>query len=318
MIIVAVERGVLLTTILVAAALGALGWAGPVTAPASDATPPRGRPPVGEGQPGGSRSGARGTSGRRAATAGGRSRVPHDWNARETRTNRSGVGWYRRDFTLPRKPGGTRWVVRFEGAGHHATVYLNGRVIARHAGDYVPFEAELKGLRRGTNRLDGARLVRARPLGPDALAPGPLQRPRQRHVVELRRHPPRGVGAPGAATWTSSAAQALPRQDCAGCPARVEVRTLVHNLTGQVRRARVGMTVEGRRVVLPTRAIAPGARQEIVGQFTIARPRLVGHRPGRDVPAGRGRRRGALHAGALPHVLRRPRPAQDGPRAACC
>ena len=68
-------------------------------------------------------------------------------------------------------------------------------------------------------------------------------------------------------------AQALPHQDCAGCPAQVEVRTLVHNLTGQVRRARVGMTVEGRRVVLPTRAIAPGARQEIVGHVSIARPR---------------------------------------------
>ena len=68
-------------------------------------------------------------------------------------------------------------------------------------------------------------------------------------------------------------AQALPQQDCAGCPARVEVRTLVHNLTGQVRRARLGMTVEGRRVVLPTQAVGPGRRQEIVGRFTIARPR---------------------------------------------
>ena len=48
--------------------------------------------------------------------------MPHDWNARETRTNRSGVGWYKRNFTLPRKPAGTRWVVRFEGAGHYATV----------------------------------------------------------------------------------------------------------------------------------------------------------------------------------------------------
>ena len=51
------------------------------------------------------------------------------------------------------------------------------------------------------------------------------------------------------------------------------MRTLVHNLTGQVRRARVGMTVEGRRVVLPTQPIAPGERKEIVGRFTIARPR---------------------------------------------
>ena len=105
-----------------------------MTAPASDATPPRGRPPVGEGQPGRLTLGGKwhfrpaGSDTWRSVS------VPHDWNARETRTNRSGVGYYRRSFTLPRKPRGTRWVVRFEGAGHYATVYLNGREIARHAG----------------------------------------------------------------------------------------------------------------------------------------------------------------------------------------
>ena len=190
MIIGAVQRGVLLTTVLAAATLGALGWAGPATAPASDTTPPHGRPPVGEGQPGRLRSGARGTF----APAGGDSwrpvSLPHDWNARETRTNRSGVGWYRRDFTLPRKPAGTHWIVRFEGAGHRTTVVLNGRVIARHAGSYLPFEAKLKGLRGGANRLEvRVSSIRAA-VRPHPLASRPLQRPRERDVVELRRHPP--------------------------------------------------------------------------------------------------------------------------------
>jgi len=79
--------------------------------------------------------------------------VPHDFNAAERVTNRSSVGWYRRDIRLARHDAATRWIVRFEGAGHFFTVYLNGRILARHAGDYLPFEAELKGLRRGLNRL---------------------------------------------------------------------------------------------------------------------------------------------------------------------
>ena len=295
----------MLATILLAAALGALGWAGPATAPASDTTPPRGRPPVGEGQPG--RLALGGTWHFRPA---GSDRwraisVPHDWNARETRTNRSGVGFYRREFTLPRTPRGTRWVVRFEGAGHRATVLLNGRVIARHAGDYVPFEAELKGLHARANRLEvRVSSVRAR--------------------SDLTHWRPARFNGHGNGMWWNFGgihrevsvrpvgnldivrAQALPRQDCAGCPAQVEVRTLVHNLTGQVRRARVGMTVEGRRVVLPTRAIAPapGRRSSATSRSPVP---AGGTRPRRDVPPGRGRRRGALRAGALPHLLRRAR-----------
>ena len=106
-------------------------------------------------------------------------------------------------------------------------------------------------------------------------------------------------------------AQALPRQDCAGCPAQVEVRTLVHNLSGQVRRARVGLTVEGRRVVLPTQAIPPGRRTEIVGHFAIERPRQWDVGKGQmyrlDVDADEERFAPARYT----DLLRRAPPAQD-------
>ena len=272
MIIVAVERGLVLTTVLVAAARGARAGANPVTAPASDSTPPRGRPPVGEGQPGRLTLGGQWHF-RHAGSDRWRSvSLPHDWNARETRTNRSGVGIYRRNFTLPRAPRGTRWIVRFEGAGHHSTVYLNGREIARHAGGYLPFEAQMKGLRRGANQLT-------------------VRVSSRRARSDLTHWRPARFNGYGNGMWWNFGgihrevsvrpvgnldivrAQALPQQDCAGCPAHVEVRTLVHNLTGQVRRARLGMSVEGRRVVLPTQAVGPGRRQELVGRFTIARPR---------------------------------------------
>lgn len=272
MTIGSVHRAGLLTTILAAAALGALAWANPVTAPASGASPPSGRPPVGEGQPGRLTLGGTwhfrdGDSDRWRAVS-----LPHDWNARETRTNRSGVGVYRRAFTLPRRPRGTRWIVRFEGAGHYTTVFLNGREIARHAGDHTPFEAELKGLRRGANslrvRVSSKRarsdLTHWRPARYNGHGNGMWWNFGGIH---------REVSVRPAGNLDIVRAQALPRQDCAGCPARVEVRTLVHNLTGRVRRARVGLTLEGRRVVLPTQAIGPGERREVTGHLTIARPR---------------------------------------------
>ncbi|MCA1696255.1 MAG: hypothetical protein LC749_16905, partial [Actinobacteria bacterium] len=79
--------------------------------------------------------------------------IPHNWNARDVTFNKSSVGWYRKEFIMPKMPKGTPWVVRFEGANHFATVFLNGNKIAEHGGGYLPFEAELKGLKRGRNRL---------------------------------------------------------------------------------------------------------------------------------------------------------------------
>lgn len=70
------------------------------------------------------------------------------------------VGWYRRDFTLPAKafpryvPARDRhWVIRFESVVYSATVWLNGRLIGSHVGGYLPWELDLKGLRRGVNQL---------------------------------------------------------------------------------------------------------------------------------------------------------------------
>lgn len=125
------------------------------------ATPPGGRPLVREGQHGRLLLGGRwrfkldnGDQGIRRRYMAQRSlrrwrpiSVSHDWNGADKRFNRSSVGWYRRDFVLPHAAKGTRWIVRFEGAGHASTVYLNGRKIAGHRGNYLPFEADLRRLR---------------------------------------------------------------------------------------------------------------------------------------------------------------------------
>jgi len=303
----AVTRALGLALVTVGLLVAALGWPGPAVAPASDATAPRGRPPVGEGQPGRLTLGGRwhfrrddsNLGVRRGYPRGGSSRgwkaisLPHDWNARDTRTNRSSIGWYRRDFVLPRSARGTRWIVHFEGAGHFATVYLNGRVMARHNGDYVPFEADLDRLRRGVNRLvvriDSRRtrsdLTHWRPARFNGRGNGMWWNFGGIHR-EVSVRPVRGLDI--------ERSQALPRLACPTCAATVEVRTLVRNLGTRSRRTRVTLAVEGRKVSLPAETIPPGQRREITGDLTIARPRLWDIRRGNlyrlDVAAGDGGR----------------------------
>ena len=94
--------------------------------------------------------------GRSAAAAGWSAvTVPHVFNAGVfTEASMLGsVGWYRKDFRVPRGQG-TAWAVRFEGAGHRLRAWLNGREIGAHEGSYLPFELRANGLRPDrVNRL---------------------------------------------------------------------------------------------------------------------------------------------------------------------
>jgi beta-galactosidase/beta-glucuronidase len=59
------------------------------------------------------------------------------------------VGWYRVTFDGPRAPGGYGWALRFGSVRRVAEVWLNGRLIGRHADPYVPFDLPASGLRPG-------------------------------------------------------------------------------------------------------------------------------------------------------------------------
>jgi beta-galactosidase/beta-glucuronidase len=64
------------------------------------------------------------------------------------------VYWYRKDFRLPRAPGGSRWIFRFESVNYRATVWLNGRQLGSHTGPFLPFEIQAQDLdHNGDNRL---------------------------------------------------------------------------------------------------------------------------------------------------------------------
>ena len=81
--------------------------------------------------------------------------LPFSPNARHV-TGRDGarsfqgsVAWYRTEFTVT-TPGD--YAVAFESVNHRATVWVDGRRVARHTGTYLPFEARAH-LRAGRHHL---------------------------------------------------------------------------------------------------------------------------------------------------------------------
>jgi beta-glucuronidase len=201
--------------------------------------------------------------------------VPNSYNAGDmsTQSYDGYVGWYRRDFTLPRNafpryvPMSTRhWIVRFESVVYSATVWLNGRRIGSHAGGYLPWELDLVGLRPGVNRLT----VRVdNETGPSSIPAGPgsnwwnfggLQR-----EVYLR------------AVARADLEQVLisPRLRCLrGCKATVEEQATVRNVTGAPQSVRLHGFYGGVPVDFGSHTLAPHATWTAHSSVVVAHPRL--------------------------------------------
>jgi beta-glucuronidase len=227
--------------------------------------------------------------------------VPNNWNARDFTQNLPSVGWYRKEFKLPRAlclrppepvrgkkknrrrppPPSTcnrfRWKARFIGANHRASVWLNGRPVGGHTGGYFPFELRLDGLRPGRNTLvvrvstyrGRTDLTHWRLAGPTGYGTGGwwnfggLSR-----EVYLRRID--GIDI--------ESLKVLPRQRCTRCAARVEVTMRVRHLGAEKRRVALTLLLGAgntrRTITLPARFFAPGEVRDIRAFFTIERPRL--------------------------------------------
>ena len=82
--------------------------------------------------------------------------VPHDFiSSRANFTNditnfKQGylprnASWYRKHFTLPEEwsQDGGETYIRFEGAFHHTTAFLNGKYVSQHGSGYTPFSIRL-------------------------------------------------------------------------------------------------------------------------------------------------------------------------------
>jgi beta-glucuronidase len=198
--------------------------------------------------------------------------VPHNWNAQDTALNASSIGWYRKEFTLPRSPKDTFWKVRFEGSNYRTWVWLNGRPIGAYTG-YFPFEVDLDGLRRGRNTLvvkvssmrSNRDLTHWRPAAFNGYGTGGWWNfgglLREVYVREID-------------TIDIEDVHVLPRVRRVGGPAKVEVRVRLRNMTGKERKVALSFLVGGERFSFDPETVLANNERELVNTFTIERPEL--------------------------------------------
>jgi beta-glucuronidase len=200
--------------------------------------------------------------------------VPHNWNATDTTLNRSSIGWYRKEFTLPRSPKKARhfWKVRFEGNNYRTEVWLNGKHLTLYTG-YFPFEVLLSNLREGRNTL----VVEVSSL---------------RSNTDLTHWRPAAYNGYGTGGWWNFGGilrevymrrvdtvdvehvSALPRLRRVGGPARVEVQTTLRNFTKKDRDVSLIITISGQRFRIEPETVPALGRREISETFNIKNPRL--------------------------------------------
>ena len=200
--------------------------------------------------------------------------VPHNWNAQDTSENRASIGWYRKEFTLPRSPRRARhfWKVRFEGNNYRTKLWLNGRELAHFTG-YFPFEVLLRNVRPGRNTLvaevsslrSNSDLTHWRPAAYNGYGTGGWW-----NFGGILRE----VYARRVDTVDVEDVHVLPRLPRARGPARVEVRTLLRNFTNRDRDVALVVTLAGRRHRLRPETVPANGRRELTTRVTIERPRL--------------------------------------------
>jgi beta-glucuronidase len=200
--------------------------------------------------------------------------VPYNWNANDVTLDKSSVGWYRKEFKLPKAPKGVKrfWKVRFEGSNYRTKVWLNGEVIGGFTG-YFPFEADLDNLRKGRNTL----VVKVSSL---------------RSKTDLTHWRPAAYNGFGTGGWWNFGGllrevyirpidtidledvHVLPRLPKVGGPAKVEVRAELRNLTNRDEDVSLSVTVGGKRYSLRPETVGAKATRELRTRFTIDKPRL--------------------------------------------
>ena len=200
--------------------------------------------------------------------------VPYNWNATDTTENRASIGWYRKEFTLPKSPKGAKhfWKVRFEGNNYRTKVWLNGKRLAFYTG-YFPFEVLLKNLKPGRNTL----VAEVSSLRSNS------------DLTHWRAAKYNGYGTGGwwnfggilrevyirrVDTVDVEDVQVLPRLRRVGGPAKVEVHTVLHNFTDRDRDVSLVLRVDGRRIRLDPETVPKLGRRELTTTFTIDKPRL--------------------------------------------
>ncbi|HEY5317907.1 MAG TPA: glycoside hydrolase family 2 TIM barrel-domain containing protein [Solirubrobacteraceae bacterium] len=205
--------------------------------------------------------------------------VPNVYNAGQfTSQSMDGyVGWYRRDFILPKgafpkyvPKRDQHWIINFQSVNYSATVWLNGHQIGSHSGAYLPFEFDLTGLRAGVNRL--VVRVNNQRTGAD-FPPGPggqwWNYGGLLEEVYLR----------AVSSADISQVQVRPLLPCPTCASTIDEQALIRNVTGAPQAVRLS----GRYGTVPlnfgSATIAPHGTWTATATARIAHPSLwaIGH-----------------------------------------
>jgi beta-glucuronidase len=201
--------------------------------------------------------------------------VPYAWNATdESPASMIGtIGWFRKDFRVPAASKGSNWIVRFESVNYRATVYLNGHLLGRHEGGYIPFEFDLsRYLKRGKNtlvvRADSRRNLETLPLI-KRLSNGTPSAGWWNYGGILREVYLRRVGKVDLQELL-----ARPLLPCRACAASVLVRATVRNMTSKKQRVTVRASVGSLRAHLPSVTLGPHQITEVATKVGIRNPRL--------------------------------------------
>jgi beta-glucuronidase len=200
--------------------------------------------------------------------------VPYAWNAGDDSmaSFMGSVAWYRKDFRLPSHSAALSWIVRFESANFHATVWLNGRRIGDHVGGYLPFELDLANVAHtGVNRLV-VRVDNRRPFhDPNGDASDQPQPPggwwnsggllREVYLRRVDR-----VDLP-----TVGVSPSLP---CPTCSATVTTSVVARNVTSAAQRVHLTARFGKARLDLGTQTIGARGSATFTRKLRVRHPRL--------------------------------------------
>jgi beta-glucuronidase len=202
--------------------------------------------------------------------------VPHAWNVGDhsPESMAGTIGWYRKDFTLPEAAASLDWIVRFESVNYRTRAWLNGRPIGTNKGAYVPFEFDLRNVkRRGTNRLvvrvDSRRLKTDFPPSGSSLTTGLPTGGWWNYGGILREVYLRRVDG-----VDMRDVDVRPELACGSCDASVLVRVRLDNPRSRSRRVRVTGTYGSRRLDLGTTTVPGRGIRDVETRFTLKNPRL--------------------------------------------
>ena len=126
--------------------------------------------------------------------------------------------------------------MRFESVNYRARVWLNGKPIGTNTGAYLPFEIRRPPARSSAAASTGSSCASTSGAAATDFPPvGPQRRRRpDRRLVELRRHPARGLPRARSTGSTSARSRSAPSSPCATCDAtRAHAASTVRNVTGR-------------------------------------------------------------------------------------